>query len=680
MNPDKLYIGVNYHPHDWPEDRWKIDIEMMKHAGFELVRLGHLAWDSYEPDNGVYTFEWFDQVMDLFAQAGIGVVLDISTRPAPVWVHEMCPGCRIHDKAGNEAPAVRRYMEDVSDPDYQHYALRFARVMVERYKNHPALFAFGLCNEQGAGYASYSADSLKRFKAWLKAKYGTIENLNKAWATQRWCRRLRSFDDVLMPVNSVEVGSPEAWLDMRRFFSAGVGQYIAKLAALVEELAPGVPHPSNHYSGHRELGFDLLKYSDSFVDYAAMGNYPSFVMDEKVQYTFTIMQERLNELDTPMWFLEFETGFNAIFSGPDGYVRMQAFLCMQRRLQLMLGWTWRTMLGGEEQFFHGMVGHDGLPTPVYHEYVRIARDFRKLEKYAFPYLPKIEIAVAYNQESWWAQLYNPTQYAMPYTQGILYAQKALFAQNRDYNIVDLRNMKKQYKLLLVPNHIVMEPAAAAAIRRFVEEGGTVLMTGYSAVVDQTSKAFDTPRPGLLSDVFGLRIAGFDRSGLPDRKGFIQSPERMITRNDEALRIKADYVERLELHEAQCYATLDNGQCAVSVHRYGKGKAYYLAPEANAELFAWMIDHIADELQLIAPPAAPEGVQAREISPGQVFYVNTTNQPVCIPIPRAGYGALTEQRYDDMLVLSPYDGELLVNHVTNPEGPGVDSLIENEALL
>ena len=159
MNPDKLYIGVNYHPHDWSEERWKIDIEMMKQAGFELVRLGHLAWDSYEPDNGVYTFEWFDKVMDLFAQAGIGVVLDISTRPAPVWVHELCPGCRIHDKAGQEAPAVRRYMEDVSDPDYQHYALRFARIMVERYKNHPALFAFGLCMLRRAMFTTlYNTD------------------------------------------------------------------------------------------------------------------------------------------------------------------------------------------------------------------------------------------------------------------------------------------------------------------------------------------------------------------------------------------------------------------------------------------------------------------------------------------------------------------------------------------
>lgn len=658
MQHNKLYIGANYHPHDWTPERWRTDIAMMKQAGFDTVRLGHLMWDSFEPDDGVYTFEWFDEVMDLFAESQIGVVLDVSVRPAPVWVHEKCPGCSIHDKSGHESPAVRRYMEDVSDPDYQEYAFRFARNIIERYKDHPALFCFGLCNEQGAGFMSFSADALEHFKVWLKNKYGTIDKLNKAWATQRWCRRLRSFDDVVLPETSVARGAPETWLDMRRFYSDGIGEFVTKLARLIEECAPGVPHSSNHYSGHPALGFDLLKYNDSFVDYPGVGHYPDYVMNEQVHYTFTTMQERLNEQDKPMWFLEFISGANSIYSGPEGYVRMQAFLCLQHRLQMLLGWTWRTMLGGEEQFYNGLVGHDGLPNPVYHEYARMASDFRKLEQHGFPYLPKPDVAVAVNQDSMWAAQYSKTHFAMPYTQAVIYAQKALFAQNRDYNMVDLRNLKKDYKLLIVPNHIVMEPAAAKTIRGYVEKGGTVLMTGYSATVDETSKAFDMPRPGLLSDVFGLRVAGFDRAGKPDRKGYIQSAERTIERNDKKLAVKVDYVERLELHDAQCYATLDNGQCAVSVNTYGKGKAYYLAPESNAELFSWMINQLSAELGLAVPPVAPVGVQARELTPGKVFYVNTTNESVNVPLAKPAHGVLTEMDYDKEMVLAPYDGELL----------------------
>ena len=659
MNMGKLYIGVNYHPHDWSPERWRIDIDMMKQAGFDTVRLGHLCWDSFEPDDGVYTFDWFDEVMDLFHQAGIRVVLDISMRPAPVWVHALCPGCNIHDKAGNPSPAVRRYMEDVGDPDYQRYALRFARKLIQRYKDHPALLAFGLCNEQGAGFMSFSEGAKKRFQTWLQKKYGTIEALNKAWATQRWCRRLRSFQDVVLPETSVARGAPEAWLDMRRFYSDGIGEFLTRLARLVEELAPGIPHSSNHYSGHTALGFDFLKYSDSFVDYPGVGHYPDYEMNEQVHYTFTTIQERLNEQDQPLWCLEFISGANSIYSGPEGYVRMQAFLCLQHRMQMMLGWTWRTMLGGEEQFYNGLLGHDGIPNPVFYEYARLAKDFRRLERYGFPYQPQPEIAVAFNQDSLWASQYSATHFAQPYTQAVLYAQKALFEQNRDYNMVDLRRLKKQYKLLIVPNHIVMEPAAAETIRTYVAGGGTVLMTGYSATLDETGKVFDVPRPGGISDVFGIRVAGFDRAGKPDREGYIQSPKRTITRGDCQITIHADYVERLELREAEAFAALDNGQCAISVHAYGKGKAYYLAPESNAELLSWMMDQVAAEIGLTPPPDAPKGVQAREISPGQVLYVNTTNQSIPIRLKGTFMGILSEKQYRNEITLSPYEAELTI---------------------
>ena len=84
-----LYTGTNYHPHDWAPERWKTDIMLMQRAGFQVVRLGHLCWDSYEPADGTYTFEWFDQVMDAFHEAGIRVLLDVSMRPAPQWAHKI---------------------------------------------------------------------------------------------------------------------------------------------------------------------------------------------------------------------------------------------------------------------------------------------------------------------------------------------------------------------------------------------------------------------------------------------------------------------------------------------------------------------------------------------------------------------------------------------------------------
>lgn len=648
-----LYIGTNYHPHDWSEEQWPKDIQLMKEAGFTTVRLGHLCWDSYEPESGVYTFEWFDKVMDLFLRAGINVVLDISMRPAPNWVHKCCPGVRIASKSGIPQASLRRYMEDVDDLDYQYYALRFAEILVKRYKNHPALLAFGLCNELGDGYISHSEAARSRFVKWLQEKYGTIEGLNKAWATQRWSRRLSSFEDIAIPENELALGSPESWLDMRRFFSDGIGNFFVKLKNVVEKNAPGIPHSSNHYAERSWLGFDYLRVCDEAVDYPGMGVYPGYEVGKYQDTILVTYQQRLAEISKPMWCLEFQTGGNGIYCGKYGVNRMHVFLCLLYRAQMVLGWTWRSMLGGEEQYFYGMLDHDGTPNSNYREFQKIASDLRKLSDYAFPYLPEPEIAVAYSYDCDWVCQYSGNQYQQPYNYSLQQIHHVLSERNTDYNIVDLRNMKKTYKLLIVPAHNLMTKEMANTIRSFVKQGGTVVMTGYSAMVDETGKVFSTPRPGYLNDVFGIRVGGFRR--VEGKLAEIQ-----IEKNGISVDIDAKYYEFLELQSAESFAAFKGTKaCAVSVNIYGKGKAYYVASEPDRKLFSWLLEQIGQQIDLQKPILTPAGVLARKIAENQIFYVNQNAEPIEIQLTQIGDGVLSEQTNISVLKLDGYDGELIV---------------------
>jgi beta-galactosidase len=119
VQAQKLYVGANYHPHDDKNiEKIKTDIGLMKAAGFNVVRMGHLAWDSYEPSEGKFDFDWFDKVMDLMNEAGIKVILDIAIRPAPIWLHHKYPSISITDENGNVLYPNHRYMEDIGDPMY----------------------------------------------------------------------------------------------------------------------------------------------------------------------------------------------------------------------------------------------------------------------------------------------------------------------------------------------------------------------------------------------------------------------------------------------------------------------------------------------------------------------------------------------------------------------------------
>lgn len=660
-----LYVGTNYHPHDWEPKRWETDLRLMKQAGFRVVRMGHLCWDSYEPEDGVYTFEWFDAVMELCAEEGLRVILDISMRPAPEWVHRICPGCEIYSAQGVREEPLRRYMEDVDDPEYQFYALRFAKTLVRRYKEHPALLGFGLCNEQGDGPVSYSEAAAGRFRKWLEQKYGSIERLNRAWNTQRWSRRLPSFAAVKLQQSGSAVGAPEAWLDMKRFYGEGVLRFLKRLRETVEKEAHGICHSSNHVAESERLGFDYLAGYGEFADYPGFGFYPGLEPEDEntLMYVLMYMQHRLAETGKPMWCLEFQTGNFGCYAARDGVIRMYALLCLAYRTQMVLAWTWRSMLGGEEQYYFGLLDHDGTCGKKYGEFAQIARDFQKLENCRLPYLPQPEAAVAYCYENVFICEYGACFYRRPYKQQIADTVRMFFRKNLDFNMVDLRNMKGHYRILVIPGHAEMTEEMADTVRSFVREGGIALMTAYSAKVDENNAVFDVPWPGRLSDVFGIRVRGFERSaGRMEENGRTAPPRKLCVSSREGERtvFEASYWEQLELDTAEVFAQYEEGAegCAVSVHRFGKGSAYYASPEAETGFLEWLYDKIAVREGLDRGLAGPGGVVMRRLSEEELLVVNTTGQTQQIEIPGTHRRILTGQIVEETLELSPYDGDVL----------------------
>ena len=284
LEAQKLYVGTNYHPHDDKNlEKIKKDIELMKAAGFNVVRMGHLAWDSYEPSDGKFDFGWFDTVMDMMNQAGIKVIFDIAIRPAPIWLHHKYPSIDITDANGDVLYPNHRYMEDIGDPMYQKYALRFTDTLTKRYGNHPALLAFGIDNESGDGRISYSETARQRFISWLKNKYSNLDNLNKAWATQRWSRRINQFEEIGFPIATHTTDVPERMLDFRRFVSDEINQFLFKVIDKVNTNAPNALVNTNawYYSPMKYFDYSPIAYSGKMTR-EGCGFYPGTFVNNQL--------------------------------------------------------------------------------------------------------------------------------------------------------------------------------------------------------------------------------------------------------------------------------------------------------------------------------------------------------------------------------------------------------------
>jgi len=656
-NSQTLYVGVNYHPHDDKNiEKIKKDIGLMKVAGLTSVRMGHLAWDSYEPSEGKFDFEWFDKVMDMMNQAGIKVILDIAIRPAPIWLHHKYPSIDITDANGDIQYPNHRYMEDVGDPNYQKFALLYTDAISKRYANHPALLAFGIDNESGDGPISYSETARQRFIEWLKKKYTNLENLNQAWATQRWSRKINQFEEIGLPVSGSVNGAPERILDFRRFISDEVNGLLFKVLDVVNTNAPNALTNTNawYYSWMKYIDYSQIAYSGKMTR-EGCGFYPGNSLTTNggvMNASFGISRIQF-ESTNPFWCSEFTT-----MTAVPNAIRKQAYSTLFYGNQMVCGWTWQSMHAGEEQYLEGLLDWDGIPNRKYDEYKKIAAEFKKIEKF-FPYKLQAEVGLAFSFPSQIASNSFPEQH-----DNQLQACFDLFYyRNMDARVVEISKSSLNYKILFVPGVAVMDEATANKIRDYVKNGGTVIMTSNSAIVDESGQVFASTRPGRLSDVFGIRVGSYEETealneiSLKSYKG----KKLEFTYKGKAIDTESarfDIVEPKGAEILGSVTSLDKDYPIMTSNKYGKGRAIYVGLPAKGEVLGSLLDELIAELGIKKGPNVPSGVMARQIDKNHFLYLNVSGEPKEIKINGNSRSILFETDYTGNFTIAPYEPEFI----------------------
>src|SRR5699024_6815905 len=67
------------------------DIRLMKLAKCNVMSIGMFAWSKLEPEEGVFTFEWLDEILNKFAENGIYTFLATPSGARPAWMSEKYP-------------------------------------------------------------------------------------------------------------------------------------------------------------------------------------------------------------------------------------------------------------------------------------------------------------------------------------------------------------------------------------------------------------------------------------------------------------------------------------------------------------------------------------------------------------------------------------------------------------
>ena len=127
---DKLLYGVAYYDEYMPCDRLDKDVEMMKAAGINVVRIAESTWSTCEPQPGVFDFSHVVRVMDAMEAAGISVIIGTPTYAVPTWMVKAYPDVLAVTKDGRGIYGARQIM-DITHPAYRFYSERVIRELMK---------------------------------------------------------------------------------------------------------------------------------------------------------------------------------------------------------------------------------------------------------------------------------------------------------------------------------------------------------------------------------------------------------------------------------------------------------------------------------------------------------------------------------------------------------------------
>ena len=664
-----MRIGVDYYPEHWPQSRWEIDARMMRDAGFSTVRLAEFSWVKLEPQEGAFDFAWLDQAISLLAEHDIQVILCTPTAVMPAWLARKYPEALAMQKDGTRITWGVRKDSCYTSGAYRLLSERITEAMATHFHENVNVIGWQTDNEFGHPVC-YCDSCRSEFRDWLRARYGTLDGLNRAWGAHFWGHTVGAWGEIAIP-DDPERHNPSACLDWQRFYSWLNVRFQRDQVRILRRICP------DHFVTHNLMGlFAELDYYAlaQDLDFVSWDNYPcgyragvshvagsaADLMRGLKKKNFWIMEQTAGPL-----------GWSEYARNPrPGEIRKIAFQQVAHGADGMIWFRWRTCTAGREQYWHGLLGHDGKGLRRYQEAAQTATHLHKLAGMLEGTTVKAPVAVIYDYDSIWAgriqpgwtqpSRTNPYTGRSPYHIDMLRYYGALTAAGINVDFVRPTDDLSGYKAVLAPYLYVLPDAAARSLSDYVEQGGVLLADVRTGVKDETGLCHARTLPGLLSDALGIRVEEYEALGDPAApQGFtyqIQGTGPLA--GQYTAERAADWVTPVTAESLAGYAEWHmQPYAAVTRNHYGRGVGYYVGTlVAEPEFYRRLVDDVLAQSGVEAVLNPPEGVEV-SIREGQgrrlLFLINHTEVVQRVAVPEGAIELLSGEPTADSLALDRY---------------------------
>ncbi|MDX3381890.1 beta-galactosidase [Streptomyces niveiscabiei] len=627
----RFSYGADYNPEQWPREVWEEDIRLMRAAGVNVVSVAIFSWARLQPGPDSWDFGWLDEVMDLLHAGGIGVDLATATASPPPWLTTAHPEILPVTQTGETLwPGARQHWRPTS-PVFREHALRLVRAMADRYKDHPALVAWHVSNELGChNIYDYSDDAARAFRGWLRARYGTLEALNHAWGTAFWSQRYTDWEQILPPRLAASHPNPTQQLDFKRFSSDVLKDYLRAERDILKEITPDVPVTTNFMVMGETKGMDYADWAAE-VDFVSNDHYVHPGPQSRDELSFSANLTSGIAGGKPWFLMEHST--SAVNWQPVNVAKRPGELARDALLHVAHGadavcyFQWRQSAAGAEKYHSAMVPHAGEDSEVFRAVAALGATLKTLAPVAGSDREAARVGIVFDWDSWWAseQDSHPTA-LLKYRQEGLDWYSALLALGVRADLITKRTDFSRYDVLITPVLHVMPAGLAKELTRYAEQGGHLIATYFSAVVDENDHIWLGGYPGALRDLLGIRVEEFgpllaDESvALDDGTTGTLWTDR-ITLTDEATEVLARYESGDQ-----------SGRPAVTRRTTGGGSASYVSTRLGVEGLTALLPRLLQPAGVESElPAAARGRVELTVRKGAedrfLFLVNRTDDEV-----------------------------------------------------
>ncbi len=602
---DGLAYGGDYNPDQWPEEVWAEDVALMREAGVTLVSVAIFSWGMLEPRPGEYEFGWLDRVLDLLHEAGIAVNLGTPTAAPPPWFLHRHPEAHPVTREGLVLGGGSRQAYCPSSPAYAAAAAGITRQLAARYGSHPAVVMWHVNNEYGAPTGEcYCPTSAAAFRDWLRARYGDLPTLNERWGAAFWSQRYGEWDEIDVPRVSASVVNPASRLDFARFSSNALLDCFRRERDILHELSPGIPVTTNFMANNCK-SVDYWRWAPE-VDVISNDNY--LIAEATDSYLDLAMSADLTRSlagGGPWVLMEHST--SAVSWQPrniakrTGEMRRNSLAHVGRGADGVLFFQWRAGRYGAEKHHSAMLPQGGTGTRVWREVVELGGELAGLAGLRDT-VTEPDLALLWDWESWWAQEleWRPTV-DLGYLERVRAWYEASFRAGLTADFAHPAADLSRYPLVVAPSLYLTTPQAADNLRRYVEDGGTLVVCGFSGIVDANDRVYPGAYPGALRDVLGLTVEEWLPLRAGDRVGLTWDESGIAQPAADA------WTEAVVLAGAKPVAWYADGPAAggPAITRYdlGEGRSWYVSARTDAPTTAAVFAAACASAGL-NPPAAP----------------------------------------------------------------------------